>query len=182
MHLGLTHYMKGEFYQALEMYKNILQLNSEKRGFDVDHVGIEPRPLNHLGEVYIALGDYEQALNVLEKSLQLQQVNFRKAEPLTNIAEVYYHQGKLVEAMTTCQESLALSRTYGGRIQAGKTLHLMAKIRFQEKQYNEALEDITEAVAIFRTTGSRHLSEAEDTFRQIKFYSEKTKTDATPRN
>lgn len=39
----------------------------------------------------------------------------------------------------TCEESLALSRTYGGRIQAGVTLHLMAKIRQQEGRPADAL-------------------------------------------
>ncbi len=69
--------------------------------------------------------------------------------------------------MTKCEESLALSRTYGGRIQAGVTLHLMGKIRLQEQHYADALQHVQEAVTIFKDTGSRHLPEAEMTLQKI---------------
>ena len=67
----------------------------------------------------------------------------------------------------TCEESLVLSRTYGGRIQAGVTLHLMAKILMQQGR-PAALAYIQEAVAIFSDTGSRHLAEAEKMFNVIQ--------------
>ena len=61
-----------------------------------------------------------------------------------------------------------------GRIQVGKTLHLMAKIcratalkTGSEQHYNEALSYIQEAVQIFRETGSRLLPEAEATLREL---------------
>lgn len=65
-------------------------------------------------------------------------------------------------------ESLALSGTYGGRSQAGVTLHLMAKIRLQAGQSAEALPHVQEAVTIFEETGSRHLRDAEATLRNIQ--------------
>ncbi len=70
--------------------------------------------------------------------------------------------------MATCIDNLALSRTYGGRIQAGVTLHLMGKIRLQEQRCADALQPIQEAVTIFKETGSRHLPEAEATLKQIQ--------------
>jgi hypothetical protein len=70
--------------------------------------------------------------------------------------------------MATCAESLALSRTYGGRIQTGVTLHLMGKIRLQEQRLEDALPYVQEAVTIFQETGSRHLSEAEATLKHIQ--------------
>ena len=70
--------------------------------------------------------------------------------------------------MAKCEESLALSRTYGGRIQAGITLHLMGKIRLQEQRCADALQYVQEAVTIFKETGSRHLSEAEKILEEIK--------------
>jgi hypothetical protein len=70
--------------------------------------------------------------------------------------------------MAKCEESLALRRTCGGRIQAGVTLHLMGKIRFQEQRYADALQYVQEAVTIFKDTGSRHLPEAEATLRTIQ--------------
>jgi len=66
------------------------------------------------------------------------------------------------------RESLVLSRTYGGRIQVGVTLHLMGKIRFQEQRYADALQYVQEAVTIFKDTGSRHLPEAEKTLYDIQ--------------
>jgi tetratricopeptide (TPR) repeat protein len=117
----------------------------------------------------INLQHFENA-PVLRESLELRQTMylFRRAEPLTNIADVYYHQDKLTEAMTACEESLALSRQYGGRIQAGKTLHLMAKICLKEQHYDEALQYVREAADIFKDTGSRHLPEAEATLKELQ--------------
>lgn len=57
---------------------------------------------------------------------------------------------------------------FGGRIQAGVTRHLMAKIRQQAGRPADALPCIQEAVAIFRDTGSRHLAEAEQTLQTIQ--------------
>jgi tetratricopeptide (TPR) repeat protein len=162
-HIGSIYYARGEIQKAFEFYKESLQLcEKDKR------LGMRAFTLNYLGKIYTTLDNYEEALAVLEESLQLQEYLHRKAEPLTNIADVYYHQGKITEAMAKCEESLALSRQYGGRIQAGRTLHLMGKIRMQENNYDEALKYVQEAVDIFKTTGSRHLSEAEATLREIE--------------
>ena len=77
--------------------------------------------------------------------------------------------------MAKCEESLALSHTYGGRIQAGVTLHLMGKIRLPtalktglQEHYADALQYVQEAVTIFKETGSRHLPEAEATLKHIQ--------------
>lgn len=162
-HIGATYYAKEEFHKSLKVLKQGLQLCEKGKRFYRKSL-----ILNYLGAVYSVIGNYEEALTALVKSFQLQTVTFRKAEPLTNIADVYYRQGKLAEAMTKCEESLALSRQYGGRIQAGKTLHLMGKIRMQENNYDEALKYVQEAVDIFKTTGSRHLPEAEATLQEIE--------------
>jgi len=61
-----------------------------------------------------------------------------------------------------------LSRTSGGRIQAGVTLHLMGKIRMAEQRYADAWQHVQEAVTIFKETGSRHLAEAEATLQEIQ--------------
>ena len=66
------------------------------------------------------------------------------------------------------EESLMFSRIYGGRIQAGVTLHLMGKIRLHEQRPEDALPYVQEAVTIFKETGSRHLSDAEATLQTIQ--------------
>lgn len=161
--IGEIYYDKGDSQRSLEFFKKSLQLCEEGK-----RLPFKPVILNTLGAVYMSLGNYEEALTALDESAQLHTELYKKAEPLTNIAEVYYRQGNLAEAMTKCEESLALSRQYGGRIQAGLTLHLMGKIRMQENNYDEALKYVQEAVDIFKTTGSRHLSEAEATLQEIE--------------
>jgi hypothetical protein len=69
--------------------------------------------------------------------------------------------------MTKCEEILVLSRTYGGRIQMGVTLYLMGKIWLCRDGSVTRLY-VPEAVDIFKTTGSRHLSEAEKTLYDIQ--------------
>ena len=62
-----------------------------------------------------------------------------------------------------------MSHLFGGRIQTGVTLHLMANIRLREgRAAADALPYIQEAVAMFRDTGSRHLPAAEVTLRTIR--------------
>ena len=161
--MGYIYYIQKNFDKAIEFSNKSLQLCEATRNFS-----LRASPLNNIGEVYISLNNYEEALVILKKSLQLRTIFYEKARPLTDIADVYFRQGKLAEALTTCEESLALSRTYGGRIQAGVTLHLMAKIRQQEQRPADALPYIQEAVTIFRETGSRHLADAERTLQAIQ--------------
>jgi tetratricopeptide (TPR) repeat protein len=162
-HIGSIFCIKGKFQKALDFHKESLRLCEE-----AERKIRKSITLNHIGETYIRLGNYHEALTILEDSFELQREHYKKAEPLTNIADVYYRQDNLTEAMATCEESLALSRQYGGRIQAGKTLHLMAKIRLKEQRYDEALQYVREAADIFRDTGSRHLPEAEATLEELQ--------------
>ena len=55
-----------------------------------------------------------------------------------------------------------------GRIQAGVTRLLMARILMQDGKPAEALPHIQEAVTIFEETGSRHLPEAQATLERIQ--------------
>ena len=66
------------------------------------------------------------------------------------------------------EERLALKQQYGSRIQADRTLHLMAKIRMKEQHCDEVLQYVREAVDIFRETGSRHLPEAEAMLEELQ--------------
>jgi tetratricopeptide (TPR) repeat protein len=161
--IGSIHYLKGDLPKALEFYRESLQLCEKAKLLEY-----KAEALNYLGEVYTALGNYEKALTSLEEGLQLKEKPFDKAEPLTNIAEIYYRQGKLADAMAKCEESLAFSRQFGGRIQAGVTLHLLCKIRLQEQRYADALQYVQEAVTIFKETSRRRLPEAEATLKQIQ--------------
>lgn len=159
---GLIYRLHGKFQEALDIHTESLRIFEKARRFDG-----KSTILNYLGEDYLALGEYAEALNSLEKSFRYPLLFYKKAEPMTNIADVYFRQGKLAEALAKCEESLALSRQFGGRIQAGVTLHLMAKILMQQGR-PAALPYIQEAVAMFRDTGSRHLAEAEKMFNVIQ--------------
>ena len=161
---GVIYRLQGKYEEALETHLKSLNIYEKAKRFDSGKAII----LNYLGEDYLTLDEFGKAFNCLKESLQRQPLFYKKAEPMTNIADVYFRQGKLAEALTTCEESLALSRTYGGRIQAGVTLHLMAKIRQQEQRPADALPYIQEAVTIFRETGSRHLADAERTLQAIQ--------------
>jgi tetratricopeptide (TPR) repeat protein len=121
-YIGEIYRLKGEIQKAFEFHRESLRLCEEGK-----RLGTKPLTLNFLGIDYIVLGDYEKAFVAFGESFRLQEDFYRKAEPLTNIAEVYYRQGKLAEAMAKCEESLAFSRTYGGRIQTGVTLHRLGK-------------------------------------------------------
>lgn len=162
--IGNIYYLKRKYQKALEKHQESLQICEQGKRFE-----IKPFTLNYLGKDYIALANYEKATSILKESFRLHtRFPNRKAEPLANIAYVYYCKGKLTDAMSKCEESLDFSRTYGGRIQAGVTLNLMAKIRIKEERYDEALPYAQEAEQIFRETGSRHLPEAETTLKKLQ--------------
>lgn len=159
--LGNTYYDMQEYPKAL----CFLQQSSSERN---QSLYARSYTLMYLAHVYTAIGNYEKALIASKESLDLQVNLYLKASPITNIANVYYHKNELVEAMEKCKESLVFSRTYGGRIQSGITLHLMAKISLKTSCIEEALSFTQEAAQIFKETGSFHLPEAEATLKELQ--------------
>ncbi len=157
-YLARAYFLKEDFQSALLYYKKSVELC--KKQHDIDH---ESHNLNHIGEVYVALGDYDKAIELFTKSLKSQPHNYQKAKPLNNLAEVYYRQGEFIEAINQCEKSFAFSRKYGSPIQTGITLNLMAKISLKENNNVQAHQYAKEAVRIFKHTGSHHLTDAEKT-------------------
>ena len=169
-YLGSVYYVKREYQKAFESFKESFRICEDRK-----IPWLKSFTLTNLGKIYKVFGDYEKALAAFKESIELKTAFAEKALPMTGIADAYFRQGKLAEAMAKCEESLALSRTYGGRIQAGVTLHLMGKIRLSaalktglQEHYADALQYVQEAVTIFEETGSRHLPEAEETLKKIQ--------------
>ena len=122
-HIGHIYYLKGNIKKSFLYFNKSLRIYKKN-----NRVGGISVTLSYLGEAYLALGNYEKALATLHESVNLKTVMSSKANPLTAIAEVYYRQGKLDAAKEKCEESLAISSQYGGKIQAGVTLHLLEPV------------------------------------------------------
>lgn len=84
--LGLTHKLQGDYVQAMSYFKDALNISIELGDKRNECIGLE-----HIGNCYLCMHKYEQALPFLEQSMQIaDKMNL----PLAKI-NVYYDYGSL---------------------------------------------------------------------------------------
>ena len=113
-HSGEIYRRRGQYDQAIEMYKNSLARFSGNRA----------TLLNNLGTLYKAQGDYKQALKIYQEALWIRRGGQRyrfgidtrekdvygEAVSLNNIGEIYRRQGQYSKSLETYQQSLEIFR------------------------------------------------------------------------
>ncbi len=106
--LGKTYGQLGQYDSALHFLNQVLEKDPN------DNIA-----LNLLGEIYLALQDYEVAQKYLLQSLSLlKEDNDRSlayVQVLHNICKVYAAQHRYLEALAYAQKSLAISQETGAR-------------------------------------------------------------------
>ncbi|MHA2338706.1 MAG: tetratricopeptide repeat protein, partial [Candidatus Hodarchaeales archaeon] len=104
---GRNKFTRGELTAAL---------NNNKQAQEIFQKESHPKIIivqNSIGNVYLAMGDYEQALDYYNKNLSLhfiEEFELRKLATESNIAEVYVGQGRLKEALEIFEKQLLILR------------------------------------------------------------------------
>jgi tetratricopeptide (TPR) repeat protein len=121
---------------------------------------------NNLGLLYDSLGEYQQALNAHQQSLEIQREigdRHREASSLMNLGNVYNSLGQYQEALNFYQQSLAIKREIGvaegtrsDRNGEATSLMNLGNAYNSLGQYQEALNFYQQSLEIQREIGNRN--------------------------
>jgi serine/threonine protein kinase/Tfp pilus assembly protein PilF len=111
--------------------------------------------LSTVGAVYDSLGQYQDALPILDESLQLQPQAHDKSRinTLLELGQAHIGAGDLAGAEAPLREALHLSQTNFGAAsqESGRTLWTLGKLRYQQGQFGEAKDLYKRALGISET-------------------------------
>jgi eukaryotic-like serine/threonine-protein kinase len=111
--------------------------------------------LSTVGAVYDSLGQYQDALPILDESLQLQPQSHDRSriDTLLELGQAHIGAGDLAGAETPLQEALRLAQNgFGASSQeSGHALWILGKLRQQQGQFSEAKDLYKRALAISET-------------------------------
>jgi tetratricopeptide (TPR) repeat protein len=109
-----------EWGLALDNYERAYQKLSNRYSSTVEY----QRTLSGLGNTYLKLGNYAQALRYLQETVKMPLSETEKAERQLDISEVYYQMGNYAEALKVIEETSSVSKirneTLEGKIQNQK--------------------------------------------------------------
>ena len=145
-YLGSAEFYLGHLEQALDSHEQAAAL-AEAAG-NKQFYGAS---LQNIGATLTAMGQYEEALFYLSKTLEIgKELNagIRLWGPLRNIGDLYLHLGDLDKAETTLLQALALTRQYKNQLFEESTLTQLISVPLGRHDYNSALEYARQAEAI----------------------------------
>ena len=114
--------------------------------------------LNQAGRVYYYIGDYDTALDFLQRSLAIRQdIGDKSGEgtTLNNISQIFKARGDYDSALDFLQRSLAIQQDIGEKSGEGTTLNNMATIAHARGDYDSALDYLQRALAIQQDIGDQ---------------------------
>jgi eukaryotic-like serine/threonine-protein kinase len=127
-------------------------------------VGLKDQPetkaalLATVGAVYDSLGQYQDALPILNESLQLQPqpIDKSRMNTLLELGRAHIGAGDLAGAEAPLNEALHLSQVSVGATspESGRALWSLGTLRFQQGEYGAAKDLYTRGLAILETSGA----------------------------
>ncbi|HEY9748064.1 MAG TPA: tetratricopeptide repeat protein [Allocoleopsis sp.] len=149
---GVQQYRQGELKAALQTFEAVLA-RLEGRRLNATQQQQRAETLNQLGLVYEALGQYDRAIAMHERSLELQrQLGDRQGEgaALSNLGIVSARLSRYDQALAYYQQGLQLLRSVGDREGEAATLSAIGMAYRGMGQYAKALGFYQQALQIQR--------------------------------
>ncbi|MCV3214975.1 tetratricopeptide repeat protein, partial [Plectonema radiosum NIES-515] len=115
--------------------------------------------LTSLGNAYISLGQYQQAIEFHQQSLDIaREIGDRNSEgkSLANLGLVYLNQGQYQQAIELFQQSKQIATEIGDRNTEGLCLMNLGAAYLNQGQYQEAIELFQQSKQIAREIGDRN--------------------------
>lgn len=143
---GEYFYHNGFYHEAIKSYSASLLLSNNvryKKGLSTAY--------NGLGITYEALGNYEEAVNVLYAALKLCEQNgeYKKtAATCINIALINMDQKNFKDAYKNCEKALEICLKVNDKSYLGYAYNTLGLIKYSEAKYYEALPDLFKALAL----------------------------------
>jgi tetratricopeptide (TPR) repeat protein len=115
------------------------------------------RNLSNLGNIYMRLGDYEQARQHFEAGLEMAQVVGARqitANTLLKLGNVYKRLGNYEQALSNYQQSLNISQGLGYRVGTVQTVGSMGLIHYELGNYEQARQAYEQAYRLSQEMGN----------------------------
>jgi len=149
--LGMIQYLRGEYKEALEKYKQSLEI--EKKLGNQRGIG---RTLHNIAAIYQNKGEYDKAFEKYKQSLYIDEKLSDKraiAQTLHNIAIIHQKKGEYDEAFEKYKQSIEIKNKLGDQQGIAQTLHQIAGIHQAKGEYNEAFEKYNQSIEIYKKLG-----------------------------
>lgn len=162
INLAYGHYLKNDYKRSFELLQETQKLIQMLFG-NTPH-SLTARMLLGFSEVYRRLGQFDQALEKIEASLEMKKNiygNFHPsvAEALEVLVSIYYHQYQFGKYKPTLDQILKIrEKAYGKQHPfVGKALHDLGSYYLRRGDYDEAIEYFNKALEISRAAvGEKH--------------------------
>jgi serine/threonine protein kinase/tetratricopeptide (TPR) repeat protein len=144
---------RGQNEEGLQSYKEALQIERE-----VGNENLQAFCQNGIGNVYLAQGEYDNALTYFERALQLREkfkVPGDIADTLHNLAETSTNLGNFDQALTYYLRALELRRAADDKATAAIESYSMGTAFGYQGRYGAAVKTKEEALQEYRATQDR---------------------------
>ncbi len=175
INIANVYYQKKEFTNSIKQYLQALKLGNNIK----KHADEYSQITNNLGECYSSIGEYNNAMNYLNASLEIKQKLGTKsgmAATIGNIGQIYYRQLNYQKAIEYYTKSNTLAVETGDikfQITAQRTLvGCYLNLNQKEKASNAFSKFILLQDSLFNETSAKQISET-----QIKYETEKKETE-----
>jgi len=153
----------GECQRALGYFEEAMKIIKEVWNKDEDHT------LDSIGEVYVAWGDYDVAMDYFNRALRFQErvgEKYFRCNTLNNIGNVHYKRGDYSRALKQLKEAHQAQKNVGNVWAQGYYYGYLC--RFWDlmnspdkvREHLEGLKQITKVIKSERATAWTHLVEA----------------------
>jgi eukaryotic-like serine/threonine-protein kinase len=157
--MGTIYQDLGKFDQALDVYKQALQIERE-----TGDQAYEAQCLNNIASVYLTIGDNDNAFTYYQQALQLRErlgVPGDLAETLEGLSEAYTVTGQYEQAMTGLMRALELGRKAGDAHSVALVSRQIGLVFEYQGRFGSAVKSMQDAVKSFRQQGENGLNMAE---------------------
>jgi predicted ATPase len=150
--LGDTLTLRGDHPAALGLYTRCLQI-LQRHG---DQRAVA-RLCHSLGRTHMTIGNWQKAASYFHRGVDIarRQGDARdEMSNLTGLAEMYLGRKELEQAAIRCREAIEVGSRGAPKAQEADALRVLGDIRRIQRQWGEAIDSLTKAVAIYEESGA----------------------------
>ncbi|MCW5909731.1 MAG: tetratricopeptide repeat protein [Cyclobacteriaceae bacterium] len=153
----------NEWSLALENYNKAYQRLAVRYASSPEYA----RTLRGLGNTYLKMANYDQALSYFRQTLELRLSNSEKAERQLDISEVYYQKGDYPQALAAVEE-IKVNQKVADDVLLGKIQNQKAKIYARTNELDKANTLYQSSQLNMRAAGNAAPAKEEEALKSTK--------------
>jgi tetratricopeptide (TPR) repeat protein/predicted ATPase len=161
MTLAILYETKGQYGEALSLYRRALNIREQNLGPEHNDVVFT---IANLGRLYQVMGHYQQALPLLQRALAMQEQKLGSKDPqiaalLNNLGTLYQAMGEHEQALPLMERALTISENTKGAEHPDTIsfIYNISSLYLNTGKYEEALRFLMRSlVSTQKTLGPEH--------------------------